>query len=271
MDDRRSAVRDLLSELAEQLGRAATVPEVAELLHRSLPVDDPRVDAERAPARLVAKAGRREIRGDTAAIDELPDATFVAASDLFGTLIGDAGAVRLPALADALTEELRHAPGDLVTGFGDDVRLVLTGPRASRRARPGDVVAIPSGPGYHLAVVITRNRFGTAYGIFRHRSPQARMPEAGAEVRPFPIYSDDQSVRSGRWRIVGSAPDLLGLFPDDPEIYHMNGIAETASGTIRPVPDEEEAAVGLTDDSYRQGYLSEHLEEELTSGAIPGL
>lgn len=50
-------------------------------------------------------------------------------------------------------------------------------PGKKLRCKPGDVVAVPAGSdAWFLGVVLTRNRFGTAFGFVRGRYPARPLP-----------------------------------------------------------------------------------------------
>src|SRR5262249_39975415 len=144
-----------------------------------------------------------------------------------------------------------------------------------------DVLAIPVTGGHRLAVTITRNRFGTALGLFEGVSPDGR-PDAKIlrTPRKYPIYTEESLAKNGQWKIVDHDENLLRLFPADPEIYHKPGAwpgidtgefgaAETADGPLRMIDANEAREVGLQSGDYRQAcpaaYLQKLLSDEIDS------
>jgi hypothetical protein len=122
------------------------------------------------------------------------------------------------------------------------------------------VLAIPALDGvYHLALVIARNRFGTALGPLRGGTAFPRLDgseryQAGSR----PIYTDEQLIADGAWPIVGHADDLLSLFPGEPELYHAPDLlwsgrqqigefaaAESPTGAMRQLDRREAERVGV--------------------------
>jgi len=143
--------------------------------------------------------------------------------------------------------------------------------------RIGDVVAVPADSGtFFFLIVVAINRFGTAFGVFLGRHPLTaakaleRLPR-----RSQIVYSGSRLIKAGRWKIVAHQPRILEFFPSDPEIYHAPalrkidarigpfGSAETSDGAIRPLSCAEAQALGVSDGSYEQAYLSEDLEVRL--------
>src|SRR5688572_1430614 len=89
--------------------------------------------------------------------------------------------------------------------------------------KPGDVVAIPAKEGdFYLAVYVTlAKRYGHAFGVFkgRHKLKPLAPGWRGEPIQPV-FFTTDMFVASGRWRIIGHAPELLSLFPQTPERYY---------------------------------------------------
>jgi hypothetical protein len=123
--------------------------------------------------------------------------------------------------------------------------------------------------------------FGIALGLFEGISAVPRLSEKlGRAVRRLPIYTDEHLIADGTWRVVGHDEQLLPLFPSQPEIYHgpdniFNsprigefGAAETADETLRQITREKAIEVGLLDNTYRQTYVSDHLQELLNEKAL---
>jgi hypothetical protein len=179
------------------------------------------------------------------------------------------GPAPLSALLAEISDALREVPAQFVTGVGQSTRLKLLGPTASRRPKPGDVVAIPSGRGgYRLAVTITRNRFGIAFGLFQGRHAVARIPGDDDAIYPLPVYSDVQSVTSGAWKVLGTQESLLQRFPREPVIFHLMGLAELPDGTLRKASAEELVLVEKAQSYFNQAYMSNVLQSVLDAGTI---
>jgi len=138
---------------------------------------------------------------------------------------------------------------------------------------PGTIIAIPIRRpllGWCFAVLIERNRFGSALGLIKLVAPEPKLPEecVGAVLRR-PIFYTELKPRRDGWRLLEGRPELVSLF-DGPEIYHaksahMNnpavgevGSAEMPSGAMRPISRTEAKEVGL-DGEYRQVRLAEEL------------
>ncbi len=219
----------------------------------------------------------------TSAVADLNDNTFVVATgflvDVAREIARDTGhPPTLDAVCRVVVEGLHRAADNAlsdvtpraIVGIKAEIRKAL-----KIRVKIGDIVAIPARTGgYFMAVVLAKNPFGTAYGLFDGTTPVPKPPTLASHppVRPHPIYSDDERIADGRWRIVGHHADLATLFPAEPEIYHRPkperpdhklrpyGVGETAAGRIRPLQEGEAKEIGLLDGTYRQGYLSENLE-----------
>jgi hypothetical protein len=232
--DHESADRvdDQLKRLVEEtgcgLGGTPSVPELLKILVQSVPTSDDRLVLKVLPVRL------RGLRGDGTELPARPsrigllnDAPFVLAADLFATLLD-------PRTAGVAGSQL------------------------------ADLIAIPSSlGGNYLALIVARNRFGTAFGLFKGRRANTRVPRLDDHVNPYPVYCDERRVRDGSWPIVTHADQLRSLFAAEPEIFHMVGVAERADGTMRDVPDDEADRLGLRDGTYRQVHMSTFLPDEL--------
>ena len=149
--------------------------------------------------------------------------------------------------------------------------------RRSSKAQPGDVIAIPSPDGgYYFVVLLATNTFGWAFGILQGKH-KARRLAAAATLKPLPqhVYSGGRFVANGRWPVIACRPDLLQLFPTDPEIYHRKsdhrdnpnigeyGSGETAAGKLRNLTKQEAEEIGLLTREYKQGWLEEIFEQYL--------
>ena len=154
-----------------------------------------------------------------------------------------------------------------LTGFEPGMRLAATGRPVRQRPKIGDVVAIPASPSGHFhASIVARNRFGTAFGLVHGRRAEVTLPGPDDVVDPYPVYSDEKLIQEGTWRVVGRSTELLRRFPAEPEIFHLNGIAESPQGTVRALSDQEEAQVGVPYDHF---CLSDFLQSQLTAGVLP--
>jgi hypothetical protein len=215
---------------------------------------------------------------------ELNDHAFVDAGDLLSGL-----AKRL-----AASKAYRPTVGDVVHLLGQglcrvrpellddhdptDLKgLTVESDQAPERAEIGDILAIPARDGGHfLAVVLDRNAFGTALGLFEGTHPPRAI--SAAEHPPVvnrPVYVGEEPVASGRWRVVGHDDDLVELFPAKPEIFHRpdpdllddsvgpHGAAETPDRQVRQLSERESREIGIFDPDFNQIYLGEQLEDRL--------
>jgi hypothetical protein len=162
--------------------------------------------------------------------------------------------------------------------------LVRPGGKAKPKLVPGDVVAVPSATGgHHLIVFIRTDSAGPWFGIVRGKYPLRppqfeRPPEI---VKPL-FYTHAEPIRTGRWIVVGQAPELLRLFPPKPEIYYANdafhkklkldigphgSAADPDTLQMRHISEQEAREVGLMDGTYRASYLGKLLEKHLDAVA----
>ncbi|SOD64023.1 hypothetical protein SAMN06297387_1142 [Streptomyces zhaozhouensis] len=283
--------------LAERFGGPPTLGELLELLGWSLPTaGDALAEAVALPQRFRAnvRGGRRYEPPAGSRVPELADAEFAEAGTLSLFLAERVGArTGRPVTVAELTAALATVLGSAVASGavtladvekGEPVRLApLSPPKRVPKPRVGDVVAIPTPEGGHhrLAVILARDRFGTALGVLRGTFT---LPRIGGgrppEFHPRAVYTEEQSIASGAWRVVDHDPSLAARFPREPEIYHRAdtlppgtvdsayGAAETAAGALRPVDRDEAEAVGLLDGSYRQTYLSADVPGLLERGGF---
>jgi hypothetical protein len=149
-----------------------------------------------------------------------------------------------------------------------------------KRTRVGDLLAIPARDGrYFVAVVVDRNSFGTALGLFTRAAGRAALPTVPAadppHLQPRPVYTGEDEVQAGRWTVIGHDEDLPRLF-HAPEIYHRPadipgldmdlgqfGSAETPDHRLRQLTEAEADEVGLRDGTYRAIRLGDDLEAHL--------
>ncbi len=158
-------------------------------------------------------------------IDDLDDYCYVLATKFFSELCREIEerAGRKPTigeLCDLLTWGLRGCKDEILEDVNTANVLALR-PKLARRGKitlqPGDVVAIPARSGdYYMAVFITNNRFGHAFGVLREKHKfQPVQPGSKPEVLPYPFYADSEYITSGRWRKLGnhSLSRLLKIAP----------------------------------------------------------
>jgi len=166
-------------------------------------------------------------------------------------------------LTRALQGTHRDLFSDVATASVVELKPVFA--KVPQKILPGTVIGVPSGEGDAFAVLyLTSNTFGHAFGIlkgrFRHLRTNSRF-----EASQSHVYSSLRPVREGRWKLLGIRPDLISMFPSDPEIYHRKsgrnlenpsigpfGSAETANGELRNLSQEEADSVGLSSGEYSQ-------------------
>lgn len=284
----RGKLREIIGSFREEIGTPPTLGEFLEIVGLAVPLASDDIEASPGTFHFDAKVdGKRYRSGRDSQVAELNDRAFVDVSSLVAFFGGQVRAVHGHAaspneLASAILEALQ---GEDVSF--DDVRgasvssLVATASKPVAKPKLGDIVAIPVGnSGYRMAVVIARNRFGTAIGLLGDATVIPRVGKISPEVAQRFIYTDDQLIAKGMWVIVGHNDNLLNLFPSDPEIYHGPdpifpsvqlgefGAAETASGTMRQISKNEAEEVGLLNSSYRQLFVSTYLHQLMVDGII---
>ena len=210
------------------------------------------------------------------------DNTFVIASD-FVVQLTDAfkeEEKRPPALAEFC--RLLQAGFERAEGVVEKPPLPLKIKAEVRKKKTiackvGDLVAIPAqNREFFMALVLAKNQFGVALGFFQGTSIIRSISiHSHPPIEPHPIYTGEEFIETGRWRIIGHDDALLSLFPAEPEIYHYQyqdkprpgigpyGSGETISGRLRPLTKEEAEDLGLLTGTYRAVYLPDLLEEYL--------
>ncbi|WP_455358731.1 hypothetical protein [Streptomyces sp. SYSU K21746] len=289
LEEFTSGLLAISADFVEQVGSRPTLGELLEILGWAAPAQSEFVtDALAVPLKFKAKAkgNRRYEEGRDSRVGELNDSVFVGAADLLASLAESSAAVhRQPVSASVFASSvalaLKASAIPLLDANSKDVlSLAVDLPKRKRKPRIGDTLSIPAkGSGYHLAVILARNAFGTALGLFLGTFPLPRVVAADRDaVLPHPVYTDEHLIGSGLWNIVGHNDDLLELFPAKPEIYHAPdltvpgvelgefGAAETADGEMRLLGAYEARDVGLTDGTYQQGYVGEELQRLLDDG-----
>lgn len=216
-------------------------------------------------------------------VANLDDHCFVLATTLVAELCSEVERTggekpTITDLCELLTWGLRSCSLDLLA----DVNVQnITGlrPKLKKRGKvilqPGDVVTIPSQQRgkYRLAVYITKNRFGYAFGVVRGEHPARPLPPTWEpKILPHPFYTGYDCIASGRWHVVGRDAHLLSLFPKHPESYHYKedwpeddsigpfGSAESPRGQLRTIDKQEAELVGLTTREYSHGMSGQAFE-----------
>ncbi|HWE91418.1 MAG TPA: hypothetical protein VG317_18300 [Pseudonocardiaceae bacterium] len=290
LDEVAAGLAEVSAEFAEQVGGPPTLGEFLAVLGWAVPANSKATDdtfSTPLTLRATLKGNKRYPNPEASRVGDLNDAIFVDAMDHLVAVVDQVSAATgtsvTPAeFASAIAQALRTGKIPLADVDGEDVRKLAVEAPKKRYPKPavGDVLAIPARRGgYHLAVVVARDRFGTALGLFRGTSA---VPRLGPTVRdaplPHAVYTDDQLVITGVWRVVGHDEGLLALFPAEPAVYHKPGqwpgidlgefgAAETADGTMRLIGSAEARDVGLQDGTYRQTVLAEHLQRRLDDDA----
>lgn len=284
-----SGLAEVVGEFADELGGPPTLAEFLELVGWAIPTNSDATDAT-FPQPLRFKAvlkGNKQYHGAAESrVPELDDVLFEDARDRHRVLFerlraADDTPVTPQRFAAALLQIIHSGRIILADVEPEDLRK-LTAEVAKKRVakpKPGDVLAIPvRGDGYRVAVMITRNRFGTALGFFDGTSAQGRLDgELRRSPRKLPVFTEDSLVQDGTWKIVDHDDSLLALFPSDPPIYHAAnmfddvdtgkyGAAETADGTLRLIDSDEAREVGLLDGTYTSGHHAAYLQKLIDDG-----
>jgi hypothetical protein len=281
-----SGLAEVATEFADEIGGPPTLAEFLEVLGWAIPTNsDVVADSFPEPVSLRAnlKGNKRYSSAEKSRVGELNDNVFEEARDhlltLFRQLNSVTGAQVTPDdFAAAVLQALNTDRITLADVTGSDVRKIAADVPKKRAAKAevGDILAIPVQGGNRLGVVLTRNRFGTALGLFEGVSANGRLTaELRKAPRKLPVYTEDSLVKNGTWQIVGHDESLLAEFPTEPEIYHKpgawpgidtgeHGAAEPADGPLRLIGADEAREVGLADGSYRQTYAAAFLQKRLT-------
>lgn len=293
-----SGLSEISNEFVDELKLKPSSLELFEILSWGLKACGDDILADVNPSNITAlkpkvKKGLKPIEQSTASnqkesfVGDLNDHIFAIVSDFFADLVNaiklDAGqAPTLEKLCDVLLDGLHQCVDDLlldvppsgITGIKPEIRK-----QRKILGRVGDVVAIPAkNDEFFIACILAKNCFGTAYGFFEGtHKPRPISTTSPPPINPYPIYSDDEFVVSGRWQIIAHDEELLLLFPPEPEIYHIGqifdegpkigryGSGETASGDLRDLTKEEAERIGLLRGEYNQSYLAEDLDTYLNS------
>jgi hypothetical protein len=271
---RVTGLAEVAAEMADELGAPPTLAEFLEVLGWSVPTDGALTQPSRFRATLT---GRKPYRSDTPSrVGDLDDSVFNDAAERLNALAEDD-----EQLAAAVLEELRGGRIILADVEPADLRGLTVETPKKRVAKPklGDVVAIPAARGgYHPAVVLGRNRFGTALGLFAGTTPNGRVGRLRDAPRRH-VYTEESLIKNGTWQLIDHDDSLRELFPPDPPIYHRPnawpdvdtgefGAAETADGTMTPIDADEAREIGLTNGTYRQTMHAAFLQKQLDEGAV---
>ncbi|MFC5804446.1 hypothetical protein [Streptomyces formicae] len=286
----------IVQDFADEAGGPPTLGELLEILGWGVPAGSAALTGQ-VPVPLAFKAklkgNKRYESGRPSRTAELNDSVFVAASDLLTELAETAAAragapVTAAGLAAEITTLLKQTDVRLDDAETAAVASLTADVPKRKLPKPqrGDLLAIPAqAGGWHLALVLERNRIGTALGLVRGVRTVPRVTGDRTEVVRRPVFhTDDEQVSAGIWKTAGHDERLLELFPGAPEIYHSTefdwpgvdlgefGAAESAdAGELRLIGKDEAEDVGLLDGTYRQSWMSEHLQELLDEGKLPGV
>jgi hypothetical protein len=286
-----SGLAELVAALADEFGSPPTLAELLELLGWAIPLGSDALEAM-WPQPLTFKVTLTRstpYRAHVASrVPNLGDHLFEDARDHHRVLVermrATSGAPVTPLqFAAALLQVLRSARITLADIKSDDIRTLLPDlpEKQPAKPKPGDVLAIPAKDGgYHMAVVVALNRFGTALGLFQGTSAYGWLDlHLRRAPRKSPVYTDNGRIADGTWRIVGHDQSLLALFPSNPPIYHRPnawpgiadtgefGAAETADGVLRLIRPDEAREAGLQDGSYQQTHQAAWLQKRLDDEA----
>jgi hypothetical protein len=295
-------LHEVAEEFTDAIGRKPSSNELFEILMWAIKSGPDGMLADVNPANIIAlkpqiKNGAKRFESWTrsddteAAVADLNDATFVVASDFLRELTNiiknrTGQPPTLDDLCRLLVEGLHQCDDDLLVDISP---MDIVGIKAEVRkqgkisVKVGDIVAIPAKNGeYFIAIILAKNVFGLAYGLFEGTSNLRPVSiHSHPPVRRHPIYSGAEFIANGRWKIIGHDEELQSLFPAEPEIYHRKqaipgapeleamigpyGSGETASGRLRDLTKEEAEEVGLLSGEYEQIYLPGSLEKYLNA------
>ncbi|MCA1614987.1 MAG: immunity 26/phosphotriesterase HocA family protein [Acidobacteria bacterium] len=294
-----AALREIAEDFADEINRRPTLAELFEILTEGVRAvaDDTLADVSTSNVlalRPVARGGAATTGagGEGSAVPALNDNVFSLAADLMAEAArlfkADTGRPpTLEQLCRALAEALRRCPDDLLAdakpGDIEGVKAEAEGaPKRAGKKRSssvGDVVAIPAKNGeYFPALVVAKNIFGTAYGLFEGTAPlDAVSTDRPLRAKPNPIYSGNRFVGKGRWKIVGHDEAALSRFPSEPELYHEprglpaflntgpHGAAQHPAGKFRSLSREEAEENGIGRGGFKGVYQDDELEEFLNA------
>lgn len=286
-DDLAARFGEVTADVADELGGAPALAELLDVLKWSVPPNSDALDGSfQVPCPFTATlSGNKRYRPEgESRVPELNDDAFEQTREILAALAeklqrGSGSPVAPQDFAAGLAQVLRAAGLELADTNTAQLRRLATTARKRRiTLAPGDVLAIPVPAGYRLAVVITRNRFGTALGLFDGTTPSPR-PSTDVLRRPRTpaLYTEESRAKDGTWPVVHHDEELLANFPESPEVHHApgawpgidtgeHGAAETGEGTMRFIDAAEAREVGLADGSYRQTRTAADLQKQLSTG-----
>ncbi|MFI8338474.1 hypothetical protein ACIF8W_00060 [Streptomyces sp. NPDC085639] len=264
----------LLLELCEQMDGPPTLSEFLEILEWSAD------DIYSGPLKFEAVLADRIVTAESnqTRVPELSDSIFSDVASVLSALAKGSGTHVTPqGLASILLIFVNDHAGNLLdVARGDVTSLSVALAGSGVEVVVGDVLGIPATDGsWYAAVVVARNRFGLALGLFQTRFEFCpSMHSEGFVPHGFPLYTDDAMLSNGSWEVIGHDDTLVAHFSPDPEIYHSPGFwpgvdvgefgaAESPSGDIRLIGREEARAVGLAAGTYQHSYMSEFLGQSL--------
>ncbi|MFM9555044.1 MULTISPECIES: hypothetical protein [Streptomyces] len=271
----RAELAKIVFKLSETLGSRPSLKEFLQLLEWS----SDGVYSEPLVFEVTRTDGAAYSGPEESRVPELSDSMFTDVADILAGLSDEEGGspVSPSDLADILLSFINDESAKLIDVSGGDIaQLSASVTKSAVRPDVGDILAIPSGGIWYAAIVVARNRFGVAFGIFRDAFDSVAAVDPRRSIAcKFPVYSDDVQVLNGSWEMVGHDKSLLSSFPDEPEIYHRPipgwpgrdfgefGAAENPAGDIRLIDGDEARAVGISSGGYRQSYSSEFLQQSL--------
>jgi hypothetical protein len=175
----------LSREFAESFDRAPTAAEFVQTLgevikwsREGLVSDINDMNLESLQVRLSNPA--KDLSQQRVRLSELPDAVLAlscnlmwAASDRLRKIGGMANSPTLQTLCEALVAAIRLCPETLLAdAVPSNIAEIVPAlkKRGEVKVTTGDIVAVPvenAREGFYVACVLTKNRFGTAYGFFQ--------------------------------------------------------------------------------------------------------
>lgn len=224
-------------------------------------------------------------------VNGLRDECFNIASSCISDLVRafEAETGRKPSLdelCEILTWGMRSNADGLVQGSPNQLISISGHARLPKaRLKGGDLVCVPVQRGKY-AVLLYIGKFGTfgkAFGVFDGCFSLRQLGEDWQPIgmRPYPVFSGERLVGSGRWIVVGQRADLISKFrrpelfhhPEDsprPGSYGEFGLGETEDGNVRSLSAEEAVVIfGGIPRQDRQCFQEERLEEFLGRRGCP--
>jgi hypothetical protein len=162
---------DVVTEMTSALGEPPSVSDVVEVIGLAIPVGDDRLALSVVASSLVVRLAGEGSRRRSSRVGQLDDAAFVLASRLVSVLVADAAREGRVIADSELASLLRRLLPEFLADSASEVEAIeFTGPPARKRPCRDDVVGVPKASGgFHLAVILGKNRFGIAFGFFTRR------------------------------------------------------------------------------------------------------